>query len=530
MDSNGVCATPSQLQAQAMKLASQLAGGASASEITDRLVRQGHQPHEADQIVAAAKDIDTRIGQHLQQAQDEKPAETSDDAGNGKRLVKRHGHEIRYIAESRSWLAWNGSLWAPGATGAVERHAQDTAQGIYDDAKHARAANKTEADKLAKWASASCNRSRLEAMIYVARSHPKVEATWEQFDSNLWALNVRNGIVDLRTGSLRPHDPDEMHSKLAGAGLTEGRSDSWGTFLQEVLPDPDVRHYVHKLAGYSITGEVGEHVLPFAYGGGANGKSVFLSVLRKVLGDYACEAAPDLLVARYERGIPVDIIDLRGYRFVTTSEIEGGRKMATDVMKRITGDDELKARKMRQNFESFRNVTHLWMAANDKPQVDGLDESIWRRIRMLPFTVTIPPEQRDPRLIEKLLQERDGILGWLVDGCLKYQAEGLQAPAGVEAATDEYRNESNPLAAWAEDRCTLEPEASTSSDALHANYVEWIRLDKYRGKPISSKQAKWGAGLKNLDCKSVRIGPKDERAAAWSGIRLNSAAAEGIAL
>jgi putative DNA primase/helicase len=217
----------------------------------------------------------------------------------------------------------------------------------------------------------------------------------------------------------------------------------------------------------------------------------------------------------------VDIIDLRGFRFVTTSEIEGGRKMATDVMKRVVGDDELKARKMRQNFESFRNVTHLWMAANDRPQVDGLDEAIWRRIRMLPFTVTIPPEDRDPRLIEKLLRERDGILGWLIDGCLKYRAEGLVPPAGVAAATDEYRSESNPLLAWCEGCCALEAEATTSSEALHGSYLAWCAESRYRGKPLSSKSPKWGAALASLGAQGEREYLDGHRQRVWKGIRPN---------
>jgi putative DNA primase/helicase len=174
-----------------------------------------------------------------------------------------------------------------------------------------------------------------------------------------------------------------------------------------VLPDAEVRRFVQKLVGYSLTGEIGENVLPFPYGSGANGKSVFLGVLREVLGDYATEAAPDLLVALRERGIPVDVADLRGYRFVTTTEAEGGQRMAADVMKRITGEARLKARKMRQDSESFRNVTTIWMAANDRPLADGTDEAIWRRIRLIPFTITIAPEKRDPVLAKTLLEEHD---------------------------------------------------------------------------------------------------------------------------
>jgi putative DNA primase/helicase len=514
-------AAPFDPTAALMEAQRELEHGKSPDAFKVELEDRGVSPAEAEVAVSGGEEFNARSAVAFQAANE--PFESCDDLGNGKRMAKRHAHEIRYIAESRSWLAWNGSLWVPGAIGAVERHAKDTANSIFIDAYRAGKIDGNKAKKLAAWASASSSRTRCEAMMWAARSNEKIEATWEDFDSDPWALNVANGTVDLTDGTLRPHDPAEMHSKMTGAALGEEPAPSWGGFLEEVLPDDDVRHYVHKLAGYSITGEVGEHVLPFAHGGGANGKSVFLAVIRRVLGDYAAEAAPDLLVARRERGIPVDIIDLRGFRFVTTSEVEGGRKMATDVMKRITGDSDLKARKMRQNFESFRNVTHLWLAANERPQVDGLDEAIWRRIRMLPFTVTIPADQRDPRLIEKLLHERDGILGWLVDGCLAYQREGLTPPDGVAAATDEYRADSNPLLAWADERCTLDPAAFTASEALHEDYAKWCGEDRYRGKPLSKRSPKFSAGLVSLGCQNGKEGSGNAgtRVRGWHGIGLN---------
>jgi putative DNA primase/helicase len=495
-------------------------GGSAISDadIAAELASDREIPLErAEQIVAEAVELRTRRARAQQRTHDAKATDSRNDMGNAKRLVKQHGHEIRYV-DGKSWLAWTGKLWQPRALGTVERYAQQTAESIYDEAARAgKQGEKDRAQKLFKWAASSSNTSRIDGMMKMARSDVKVEARAEDFDTDLMALNVQNGVIDLTTGKLRPHNPDEMHSQIAGAALSWESPASWESFLEEVLPDAEVRHYVHKLAGYSITGEVGEHLLPFCCGGGANGKSVLLAVIRNVLGDYADEAAPELLKARRERGIPTDIFDLRGLRFVTTSEVGGDWKMADDVVKRLTGDDTLKARRMRHDFESFRNVTHLWLAANDKPKVDGLDEAIWRRIRLLPFTVTIPAADRDPRLIEKLLQERDGILWWLVQGCLAYQREGLVPPAGVAAATDDYRSESNPLLAWSEASCTAEADAMTSGEALHGSYVAWCGEDRYRGKPLSIRDRKWGAGLAGLGYRSKRT--KDFRG--WEGVRLN---------
>lgn len=372
---------------------------------------------------------------------------------------------------------------------------------------------------------ASENASRLDAMMKLARSDERIVVRPDDLDSDSWALNTTSGTVDLRTGELRPHDPAEMHSKVTGAAYDAGvAAPRWEAFLAEVLPDPDVRRFVQKLVGYSLTGEVGENVLAFPYGSGANGKSVFLGVLREVLGDYATEAAPDLLVARRERGIPVDVMDLRGFRFVTTTEVDAGQRMATDVMKRITGESRLKARRMRQNFESFRNVTKLWMAANDRPQVDALDEAVWRRLRLIPFDVTIPPQKRDPYLAEKLLAERDGILAWAVAGCLAWQREGLKPPAAVMAATEDYRNESNPLADWVESHCELDPDAVIPATRLREDYERWCRDTRTAKVPNG---AKWSGALGRLGV--TRPLDADERGrtlldgvyvVAWQGIRL----------
>jgi putative DNA primase/helicase len=492
------------------------------------LTQQLAERHELDPDVAAEYVAEALTALEDGVRRSEPPHNT--DAGNAARLVEAFGDRIRSLYEHRMWLAWDGKRWAPDATGAVERYAKRAVRQLYhkaasidDDAARAKAV---------KFALAAENAARLDAMIRLARSDERIVVRADDLDADSWALNVENGTLDLRTGELRPHRSAEMHSKITSAAYEpERRSERWEAFLAEVLPDPDVRRFVQKLAGYSLTGEVGENVLAFPYGSGANGKSVFMGVLREVLGDYATEAAPDLLVARRERGIPVDVADLRGFRFVTTTEVEGGRRMATDVMKRITGESRLKARKMRQNYESFPNVTKLWMAANDRPQVDGLDEAIWRRVRLIPFEVTIPFERRDPYLIATLLEERDGILAWAVEGCLAWQRDGLQPPEAVMAATEEYREDSNPLRDWIESDCELEADAITPASVLRDSYEGWCRITRTRPLPRGNK---WTAALERLGCSQpgsdgrAVIGGKQVRA--WRGVRLRSKSSGGVPL
>lgn len=461
----------------------------------------------------------------MQNAAIAEEAEHFTDAGNAQRLIRLHGDRIRYVYEHSRWLAWNGKQWAPDATGAVERYAKDTVRKMYAEASAIE--HEDERKKAVNHALQSEGVARLDAMVRTARSDEAIVIRASDLDADPWMLNVQNGTLDLRTGELLPHDSAAMHSKITSASYDPAaQGGRWEAFLLEVLPDPDVRRFVQKLVGYSLSGEIGENVLPFPYGSGANGKSVFLSVVREVLGDYGTEAAPDLLVEKRFSGVPTDVADLRGYRFVTTTEIEGGRRMASDVMKRITGESKLKARRMRQDFESFDNVTTLWMAANDRPQVDGLDEAIWRRIRLIPFTVTIAADNRDPFLTQTLLEEQEAILAWAVEGCLAWQREGLKPPEAVMAATDSYREESNPLADWFEAECELDPDAIIPAAQLRETYERWTVAFRVKKIPRGTK---WTQGLERLGCSQpenpVKIDGKTTRV--WQGVRLRKRPADG---
>jgi putative DNA primase/helicase len=351
----------------------------------------------------------------------------------------------------------------------------------------------------------------------VAQSHPRVAVLLEDFDHDPWALNVRNGTVNLRTGKRHPHDPAAMHSKVAGAAYIPGTAcPRWEAFLEWALPDPEVRRYCQKLAGYSLAGEIGENVLVFAHGIGANGKSVVFDVLRRTFGDYGVAGPPDLLVQRRgDDGHTTMIAGLRGYRFVTTVEIGEGRQLAVARMAELTGDRQVSARLMRQDNQMFENVMTLWLAANHKPKVDGLDEAVWRRIRVLPFTARVQDSEKIGTLAEELYaDEADGILGWLIAGMMLYHAEGLTPPEAVRVATGEYRDASNPLREWVDAECVLEPGAVTPAGELRKAYESWADRQRHQKVPNGNS---WGKGLEALGCKSERGAHGVRR---WAGIRL----------
>jgi putative DNA primase/helicase len=447
------------------------------------------------------------------------------DLGNAERLVRVAGKHLRYRHDGRTWHVWDGTRWGVDRDGGAVRAAKRTVRSLYGQAND-EAVSDEDAKKLAAWAHVSSGAARIDAMLKLAQSDTAVTVKRDDFDVEPWELNARNGIVDLRTGKLRAHDPKAMHSQIVSASYDpDAEAPKWEAFLRQVLPNDATREHVHKLVGYSASGEIGERLFPFAYGSGANGKSVFLNVLRDVLGEYAGEAAPDLLAARRERGVPTDIADLQGLRFVTTSEVEAGRALATDLMKRISGDDTLKARRMRQDFEGFRNVSHIWMAANDRPKVDGSDQAIWDRIHAIPFTVTIPEEDRNPDLARDLREERDGILTWVVWGAVKYHeakaqtGQGLKRPPQVMEAVDDYRAESNPLREWFAADCVGPGDDDADDDAweptarLRQSYEAFSRIARVDAIP---KGKKWAESLERLGleprtAKNVR---------GWAGVRL----------
>ena len=227
------------------------------------------------------------------------------------------------------------------------------------------------------------------------------------------------------------------------------------------------------MVGYSLTGECGEQCFFLLYGHGANGKSTFLSTLMTLLNDYARQMPMESLLARQGNSIPNDLAALRGARFVSAVEADQGRRLNESKIKQMTGQDKIAARFMRCEWFEFVPQFKLWLATNHKPSVRGCDEAIWRRLRLIPFVVTIPPAERDSALPDKLREELPGILRWAVAGCANWQAEGLAAPSAVTDATDEYRDEMDIIGEYIKARCVVNPlGAATVADSFR-DYEAW---------------------------------------------------------
>jgi putative DNA primase/helicase len=359
----------------------------------------------------------------------------------------------------------------------VETLAKITVRGIGTEA--AVAEDDAHRKELLRHAYSSESDHRLLAMIRLARSDLPVLP--DELDRDQWLLNVENGTLDLRAGTIAPHDQGQLITKLAPVRFDESAAcPAFNRFLERVLPDPSLRAFLKKVVGYSLTGITTEQVLFFLYGLGANGKTVLQELWSRMLGDYAAKADSSSLLVRRNEGPRNDLAALVGARLVAASEANEGSRLDEAVVKALTGGDRITARKLYAEPFTFQPTFKIVLAANTKPTIAGRGHAIWRRIRLIPFTETIPESERDPHLLERLSEELPGILAWAVEGCLAWQKEGLQAPSAVCAATEGYRSEMDSLAPFLEECCLLGAESEQSAGELYGAYQKWAETNHER--------------------------------------------------
>jgi len=336
-------------------------------------------------------------------------------------------------------------------------------------------------------------------------------------DADPWLLNTLNGTVDLQTGALRKHRREDQITRLCPVPYErEAPAPVWNGFLERVLPDPEVRTFVQRAMGYTATGVTSEEVFFLPYGSGRNGKSKFLAAIEHVLGTYAKSTRPETFLSKKSDLIPNDVAALAGARYVPTREAAEGRKLDIALIKQLTGGDTMEARFLGKEFFRFTPILKLWFAVNHKPNIQDMSVSIWERVLLIPFTVFIPPQERDRQLDRKLRAEAPGILAWLVRGCLEWRANGLKPPAAVRAATEEYREEMDPLAGFLADACFMAPEVRAKSALLYQQYQAWAEANGE--PPLSNRQ--FGRRLSDCGLQPIRFvgGTRG-----WQGIALREA-------
>lgn len=420
------------------------------------------------------------------------------DSGNAERWVSLHGARFRFHAARGCWFRWTGTRWAEDVEGEAHLATKEVARDYLVDATQL---VPRDALELVKWAAKSESAGARSAMLKLAASEPGMSVGANAWDSDPMSLNVDNGVLDLRTGELRPHSSADLFTKLAPTRYVAGaEAPRFMRFLAEALPDPELRDFLQRLCGYALTGEVREHVLPIFYGSGGNGKGTLVETLSAVLGDYARAVPAELLMKRVgqSEAHPTERAQLMGLRLAFASETEAGRALAESTVKMLTGGDSISARFMRQDFFEFLPSHKLILSTNHKPVIKGTDRGIWRRVRLVPWDVV--PAAPDPTLKQKLLAEREGILAWCVAGCLKWQAEGLGSAGAIDAATSEYRDESDVLGRFLSDCTVRVADARTRSADLYSTYKRWC--DEQGESPWT--QTSFGRALGERGLKPVR--------------------------
>ena len=400
-----------------------------------------------------------------------KPRAPLTDLGNAECFARDHVHGLRFVP-GVGWLGWDGRRWPRDEDGASMRAAKVTARSRRREGDELEA---DEAQKVYKWATASEAAPRLKNMVSLAESEEPLIARVEQLDVDPMLFNAQNGSVDLRTGELRSHRREDMHTKLAPVAFDpEARCPTFEQFLAEVVPDEEVRLYLQMAVGYSLTGDTREQCLFILEGSGANGKSVFLETASTLLGDYARHVDPSTFMDGRGRGVRSDLARLRGARFVVGAEIERGARFAEVLVKQMTGGDKIVAAELYRGEFEFRPTFKVWLAANALPEILGTDHAVWRRIRRVPFPIKI--ERPDKTLPQKLRNELPGILNWAVAGCLAWQRDGgLGVPEAIRTATQEYRSSQDSVRLFLQEECRLDAEARVNPTALRGAYEAFCK-------------------------------------------------------
>jgi putative DNA primase/helicase len=388
-------------------------------------------------------------------------------------FAERHAANLRYVAQWDKWLSWDGMRWGFDKT----LHAFDRARHICREASSQ--ANEPRVQV------AVASAKTVAAVERLAKADRRMAATSDQWDADPWLLNTPNGIIDLRSGNMRGARPEDYCTKIT-AVAPGGECPLWRSFLSRITREnQSLIDFMQIIVGYSLTGITREQALFFLHGSGGNGKGVFVSTVADILADYHATAAIETFTASQSERHPTDLAALRGARLVTVTETEEGRRWAEAKIKVVTGGDKIAARFMRQDFFEFVPSFKLIIAGNHMPNFRSVDEAIRRRFHLIPFSVTIPPQERDTQLFEKLKEEWPGILRWMIQGCLEWRRIGLQPPEAVKNATASYLQAEDTIATWIEESCTLDPQVRESSSALFASWSRWATK---AGEPVGSQK------------------------------------------
>ena len=465
---------------------------------------------------------DPPVGTRKQQHPLRKPPNkhyTANDAGRAKRFVDRFQRDIRFVPERGSWLIWEAGRWRIDQDGALERLAIKLSCDMLAEATQIRGTD----DGSAKQRAAACtealacgDRRNIVDFLGLAQVDRRILLPVSQLDSDPW-MGAKNAVIELKTGTVREYSRDDYITRTLGIEVDrQATCPRWEQFMEEVFPDAELRHYVHKALGYTLTGNTQEECFFFCHGSGRNGKSKTMTTVEHVFGGLWARAGKGIIAASSWRDYPIrELADIVGARFIIASETKEDEQLNEDVIKDLTGNDSLRAEHKYEKAFNFRAVGKLWIYGNHKPKIRGTDSAIWGRVRLIPFTEKFEGDRADHKLSEKLIAEAPGVLNWMVEGCLLWRKEGLRSPEIVRIAVADYRSEEDVLKDFVAQHIKDAPFASVRHTEVYAHYQCWAQREGITKSAFSSK------GLaKRLRERGFREGKDGRGDRTWVGVTL----------
>jgi len=442
------------------------------------------------------------------------------DLGNCERFMEEADGKLYYLSDHKKWVFYNGKKWEISST---DKEALACAINVING-MYLELVDMDENDgrkELSDHASRCESLHKIKAMINLSKSGLPIDTS--RFDKDNWLLNVANGTVNLKTGELLAHNQNHYITKYIPVEYDpDAQCPNWLDFLDIIMDgNSEMVNFLQRAIGYSITGNTGERCVFILHGNGRNGKSTFSENIAYLLNDYAMNTPSDsLLQKKFGDGIPSDIARLQGARFVYASETSYNSSINEARIKALAGDkDTITVRYLHKEWFSFIPNFKLWLHTNHKPNITGTDEAIWDRIRLIPFTVRIPDDKVKYREdIDKVFkEERSGILSWAIEGCRKWQEEGLKSPLVVSKATGEYRDESDPVKEFIEEMCNVDPNSTVTKSDLYKAYEKYCFAN---GDGVDLKNKDFNKLIKNRGFDTDREST-GERRTIWKGIGLN---------
>lgn len=412
------------------------------------------------------------------------------DTTNAEKIAEMFGDKLRFDHRRHRWLIWKSNIWSPDKDGTVSRYAIAAARERYKETS--KIDDLAERATASKWAIQSESKMRLDAAISILKNLVPIADHGDMWDTNPMLLSCKNGVIDLTAGELRAGLPEDRITMTTGIQYDPNATcPRWEQFIDEVFESNDeLKHYIHKALGYSITGGTKEQVAFFCHGMGSNGKSVMFKVVRELLGEYSYNAPASLFRRSLTNTSTNDVAATENKRFLVSAETLSSSKLNEQRLKAWTGGDRETARFLYGEFFEFDPSVKIWLFLNHKPSVEDDSFGFWRRVRMIPFNRTFTGKEADTNLFDKLKEEYPGILNWLVKGCLLWQAEGLNPTPGVVLeATKDYRIENDVLAEFVYERCIEQSDGTIKASELYRAYVAWAETKSMNAKEVLTSTA-----------------------------------------